>query len=74
MRASTTLMVPNDQLTRVAGLNYAIEGIGRVVAPSLASLLLELMSIQWRHHENSTMFIIGGGTSILFFVLIMVLK
>ena len=47
MRSSTTLMVPREQLTRVAGWNYTMEGIGNFVAPSLAALLLEVMSIQW---------------------------
>ncbi|MBX3010279.1 MAG: MFS transporter [Caldilineaceae bacterium] len=45
VQASTTLMVPNEQLARIAGLNQTIQGINMVVAPPLGALLLELLSL-----------------------------
>jgi DHA3 family macrolide efflux protein-like MFS transporter len=46
MQASTTLMVPEDHLTRVAGLNQALQGLGAIVAPPLGALLLEMLPMQ----------------------------
>jgi DHA3 family macrolide efflux protein-like MFS transporter len=45
MFASTSLMVPEDQLTRVAGINQAVRGIIQVVSPPLGALLLGIMPI-----------------------------
>ncbi len=46
MQASTTLMVPEEHLTRVAGLNQALQGMGAIVAPPLGALLLEVLPMQ----------------------------
>jgi DHA3 family macrolide efflux protein-like MFS transporter len=46
MQASTTLMVDEDHLARVAGLNRALEGLGAIVAPPLGALLLAVLPIQ----------------------------
>jgi DHA3 family macrolide efflux protein-like MFS transporter len=47
MQASTSLMVPQRHLSRVAGMNGALEGTMNSVAPSLGALLLEAgVSIQ----------------------------
>jgi DHA3 family macrolide efflux protein-like MFS transporter len=46
MRASTSLMAPKEQLTRVNGLNETVQGIVNIVSPPLGALLLELLSIQ----------------------------
>ena len=46
MRATTSLMVPNEQLTRVAGMNSTLAGIVRIVAPALGALMLSILSTQ----------------------------
>ncbi|MGD8625477.1 MAG: MFS transporter [Anaerolineae bacterium] len=46
MQASTTLMVPEAHLARVAGLNQALQGLGAIVAPPLGALLLQLLPMQ----------------------------
>jgi DHA3 family macrolide efflux protein-like MFS transporter len=45
MQASTSLMVPKEQLSRVAGLNQSIRGGLNVVAPPLGALLLEVLPL-----------------------------
>ena len=40
MQASTTLMVPKEQLTRVAGMNQTIHGVLNIVSPPLGALLV----------------------------------
>lgn len=44
-QASLSLMVPQEQLARVAGLNQMIQGVNMVVAPPLGALLLELLAL-----------------------------
>jgi DHA3 family macrolide efflux protein-like MFS transporter len=46
MQASTTLLVPERHLSRIAGLNQTISGIATVGAPPLGALLLELLPMQ----------------------------
>jgi DHA3 family macrolide efflux protein-like MFS transporter len=46
MQASTTLMVPEKHLARVAGLNQALQGIGAIAAPPLGALLLQVLPMQ----------------------------
>jgi DHA3 family macrolide efflux protein-like MFS transporter len=46
MQASTTLMVPEEHLARVAGLNQALQGLGSIVAPPLGALLLNVLPMQ----------------------------
>ena len=43
MRASTSLMVPEKHLPRVAGINQAIQGSMNIVAPPLGALLMTVM-------------------------------
>lgn len=43
MQASTSLMVPKDQLARISGLNQTLRGALGVAAPVAAALLLEFM-------------------------------
>ena len=43
MQASTSLMVPEKHLSRVAGLNQTVRGILNVVAPPAGALLLSLL-------------------------------
>jgi DHA3 family macrolide efflux protein-like MFS transporter len=45
MRSSTSLLVPNEQMSRVEGLNQSIKGLLNVVGPPLAALLLEVSPI-----------------------------
>ncbi len=44
-QSSLSLMVPQEQLARVAGLNQTIQGVNMVVAPPLGALLLELLGL-----------------------------
>ncbi|NKQ37607.1 MAG: MFS transporter [Chloroflexi bacterium] len=46
MQASTTLMVPEQHLSRVAGLNQTVYGLAGIIAPPLGALLLELLPMQ----------------------------
>jgi DHA3 family macrolide efflux protein-like MFS transporter len=46
MQASTSLMVPEKQLSRVAGLNQALNGLMNIVAPPLGALLMGVLPIQ----------------------------
>lgn len=46
MQASTALMVPEEQLSRVAGLNQTLYGGMSIVAPPLGALLLALLPLQ----------------------------
>ncbi|MEA3334629.1 MAG: MFS transporter [Chloroflexota bacterium] len=46
MQASTSLMVPDKHLSRVAGLNQTLHGAMNIVAPPMGALLLSLMSIE----------------------------
>lgn len=46
MAASTPLMVPNEQLTRINGLNQALQGINSLVAPPVGALLLGVLPTQ----------------------------
>lgn len=43
MQASTSLMVPKEQLSRISGLNQTLRGILGVIAPVAAALLLEIL-------------------------------
>lgn len=44
-QSSLSLMVPQEQLARVAGMNQTIQGVNMVVAPPLGALLLDLLSL-----------------------------
>jgi DHA3 family macrolide efflux protein-like MFS transporter len=46
MQASTTLMVPEEQLARVAGLNQALQGMGSIVAAPMGAMLLRIAPMQ----------------------------
>ena len=46
MAASTPLMVPEQHLTRVNGLNQALQGINSLIAPPAGAVLFGLMSTQ----------------------------
>ena len=46
MQASTSLMVPKKHLSRVAGLNQALQGLASIVAPPLGALLLDVLPMQ----------------------------
>jgi DHA3 family macrolide efflux protein-like MFS transporter len=45
MQASTPLMVPERHLSRIAGLNQALQGAAGIVTPPLGALLLQLLPI-----------------------------
>lgn len=46
MAASTPLMVPNEQLTRINGLNQALQGVNSLAAPPIGALLLGILPTQ----------------------------
>jgi DHA3 family macrolide efflux protein-like MFS transporter len=46
MSASTSLMVPEEHLSRVAGINQAMHGILNIVAPPLGALLMTVMPFE----------------------------
>ncbi|MDY7041595.1 MAG: MFS transporter [Chloroflexota bacterium] len=45
MQASTSLMVPKEHLSRVAGLNQTLNGVLNIVGPPLGALLLGVMPL-----------------------------
>jgi len=45
MQASTSLMVPEEHLSRLAGANQALRGLINIAAPPLGALLLELVPL-----------------------------
>jgi DHA3 family macrolide efflux protein-like MFS transporter len=45
MEASTSLMVPEEQLTRVAGLNQTVKGMLNIAGAPLGALLMELLPL-----------------------------
>jgi MFS transporter, DHA3 family, macrolide efflux protein len=45
VQSSTSLMVPKEQLARVAGLNQALQGMTMIATPPLGALLLSLLPI-----------------------------
>jgi len=47
MQASTTLMVPKEHYSRIAGLNQTLQGVANIVSPPLGALLLSLLPMQW---------------------------
>ena len=46
MTASTSLMVPDKHLARVAGANQTMQGLLNIIAPPLGALLIELYATQ----------------------------
>lgn len=46
MMASTTLMVPQAELSRISGLNQALNGATNIGAPALGALLVALLPMQ----------------------------
>jgi DHA3 family macrolide efflux protein-like MFS transporter len=45
MTASTALMVPETQLSRIQGLNQLLQGLMNIAAPPLGALLVEILSL-----------------------------
>ncbi len=45
-QASIPLMVPNEHLSRIAGLNQALRGGVNIIAPPLGALFLDLLDVQ----------------------------
>ena len=46
MQASTSLMVPPEQLARIAGMNQTLQGAIGIIAPPLGAVLIEVLSTQ----------------------------
>ncbi len=66
MQASTTLMVPEEHLARVAGLNQTMQGALSIVSPLLGAFLLGILSL----HSIMAIDVVTAGFAIapLFFV------
>jgi DHA3 family macrolide efflux protein-like MFS transporter len=47
MQASTSLMVPEEQLARVAGMNQMLQGVLTIVTPPLGAFLMGLLPLHW---------------------------
>ncbi len=47
LQSSTSMMVPEEQLSRVAGMNQTLQGVVNLGAPPLGALLMSILSIQW---------------------------
>lgn len=45
VQSSTSLMVPEEQLARVSGMNQTVQGINMVAAPPIGALLLEVLDL-----------------------------
>lgn len=58
MTASTSLMVPDKHLARIAGANQTLQGLLSIFAPPLGALLIELFSTQ-------NVLLIDVGTALL---------
>jgi DHA3 family macrolide efflux protein-like MFS transporter len=65
-QASISLLVPNEHLARIAGLNEAIRGGINIIAPPLGALFLEFLDIQGTLSIDFLTAIIAVG--ILFFL------
>ena len=46
MMASTTLMVPKQHLSRVAGMDTTLEGLANILVPPMGALVLALLPMQ----------------------------
>ena len=66
MQASTSLMVPEEHLARVAGLNQTMQGALSIVSPPLGAFLLGILSL----HSIMAIDVVTAGFAIapLFFV------
>ncbi len=47
MQSSTSLLVPDEHLSRIAGMNQALQGAMNIVAPPMGALLLGIMDLHW---------------------------
>ncbi|MHB1356456.1 MAG: MFS transporter [Anaerolineae bacterium] len=45
MQASTTMLVPKEQLTRIGGLNQTLSGLMSIVSPPLGALVVSVMPL-----------------------------
>lgn len=66
MTASTSLMVPEHQLTRIAGLNQVLQGVMGIAVPPLGALIIGLMPM----HQVLLIDVLTAlvGVSIIFFI------
>ena len=57
-QASTSLMVPNQQLSRVAGMNQTLYGLLNIIAPPIGALMMGLLPL-------SQVLLVDVGTALL---------
>ena len=67
MNASTTMMVPQDQLARIAGMNQTLEGVLNFVGPALGALFLEILPLH-------NVMLIDVGTAVLAIAALLVIN
>lgn len=60
MQASTTLMVPQEHLARIGGLNQMLQGGMGILAPALGALLISVLPV-----ESGGIFLVDVGTATL---------
>ncbi len=58
MQASTSLMVPEKHLSRIAGANQTLQGVINIIAPPTGAILIEVISTQ-------NVLLIDVGTALL---------
>jgi MFS transporter, DHA3 family, macrolide efflux protein len=46
MQAATSLMVPNEQLARVSGMNQGLQGVMSILTPPLGALAMSVMPLE----------------------------
>jgi DHA3 family macrolide efflux protein-like MFS transporter len=46
MQSTTSLMVPKDNLSRIAGLNQSFQGIARILTPPMGAFLIQIFPIE----------------------------
>ncbi|MBN2555508.1 MAG: MFS transporter [Anaerolineales bacterium] len=67
MNASTTLMVPEQQLSRVAGMNQTLGGVMSFLGPVLGALSLELLPLHG-------VMLVDVGTAVLAIVALLIIR
>jgi DHA3 family macrolide efflux protein-like MFS transporter len=45
-QAATTMLVPEEHLTRVAGMNQSLQGVANILAPPIAAVLIAFLPIE----------------------------
>ena len=68
MMASTSLMVPEEQLNRISGLNQALRGGMNIIAPPIGAILIGILPM----HQILVIDILTAGLAVLPLIFIMI--